>query len=66
MAGVAQVVRDKADIRFVHTWVPDECRRLMNENLTKNLADQDEYPAATEIHNRCIVSCHTLDTQPES
>jgi hypothetical protein len=41
---------------FVHTWVPDECRKLMNENLSKNLADQDEYPAATEIHNRCVVS----------
>lgn len=33
-----------------------ECTRLMTENLTKNLVDQDEYPACTEIHNRCIVS----------
>ncbi|BEJ15224.1 hypothetical protein CspHIS471_0409910 [Cutaneotrichosporon sp. HIS471] len=39
---------------FVHTWVPDECMRLMHENLSKNLSDQDEYPASTEIHDRCI------------
>ena len=40
---------------FVHTWVPDECQDLMTENLNKNLVDQDEYPAATEIHDRCVV-----------
>ncbi|CAD6578499.1 MAG: hypothetical protein TREMPRED_002207 [Tremellales sp. Tagirdzhanova-0007] len=39
---------------FVHTWVPDECERLMMENLNKNLVDQDEYPAAQQIHERCI------------
>lgn len=33
-----------------------ECMRLMMENITKNIVDQDEYPACTEIHNRCIVS----------
>ncbi|CAK9780193.1 glutamate decarboxylase [Cutaneotrichosporon oleaginosum] len=49
---------------FVHTWVPDECRKLMNENLSKNLADQDEYPAATEIHNRCIAMIAGLWNAP--
>ncbi|KAL7424488.1 glutamate decarboxylase gad1 [Cryptotrichosporon argae] len=39
---------------FVHTWVPDECNQLMVENLNKNLVDQDEYPAAQQIHERCI------------
>jgi len=39
---------------FVHTWVPDECEKLMHENLNKNLVDQDEYPAAQQIHERCI------------
>ncbi|WRT63420.1 glutamate decarboxylase [Kwoniella shivajii] len=39
---------------FVNTWVPDECNRLMYENLNKNLVDQDEYPAAQAIHERCI------------
>lgn len=28
----------------------------MMENLNKNLVDQDEYPAAQDIHDRCIVS----------
>ncbi|WVO13539.1 glutamate decarboxylase [Cryptococcus depauperatus] len=32
---------------FVHTWVPEECDRL-------NLVDQDEYPAAQSIHERCV------------
>ncbi|WVQ93968.1 glutamate decarboxylase [Kwoniella sp. CBS 9459] len=39
---------------FVNTWVPDECERLMHENLNKNLVDQDEYPAAQAIHERCV------------
>ncbi|KIR57851.1 glutamate decarboxylase [Cryptococcus bacillisporus CA1873] len=39
---------------FVHTWVPDECNRLIQENINKNLVDQDEYPAAQQIHERCI------------
>ncbi|KAK8844593.1 glutamate decarboxylase [Kwoniella newhampshirensis] len=39
---------------FVHTWVPDECSTLMHENINKNLVDQDEYPAAQSIHERCI------------
>jgi len=43
-------------VRFVHTWVPDECQKLMVENLNKNLVDQDEYPAAQAIHERCVVS----------
>lgn len=28
----------------------------MMENLNKNLVDQDEYPAAQDIHERCVVS----------
>ncbi|WVQ85190.1 glutamate decarboxylase [Cryptococcus sp. DSM 104549] len=39
---------------FVHTWVPDECEKLINENINKNLVDQDEYPAAQSIHERCV------------
>jgi hypothetical protein len=42
--------------RFVHTWIPTECEKLMVENLNKNLVDQDEYPAAQNIHERCVVS----------
>ena len=29
---------------FVHTWMPDEANKLMMENISKNLIDQDEYP----------------------
>ncbi|KIY49774.1 glutamate decarboxylase [Fistulina hepatica ATCC 64428] len=39
---------------FVHTWMPDEANKLYIENMNKNLADQDEYPAAQIIHNRCV------------
>ncbi|KAJ7138454.1 glutamate decarboxylase [Mycena crocata] len=39
---------------FVHTWMPAEAEKLIMENLNKNQVDQDEYPAATIIHNRCI------------
>lgn len=29
---------------FVHTWMPKEADALMQENMSKNLIDQDEYP----------------------
>jgi glutamate decarboxylase len=39
---------------FVHTWMPEEAQRLFMENIGKNFADQDEYPATMAIHTRCI------------
>ena len=33
---------------FVHTWMPQEADKLMMENLSKNLIDQDEYPMTRE------------------
>lgn len=39
---------------FVHTWMPEEGKQLMIENMTKNFADQDEYPATMGIHTRCV------------
>ncbi|KAL0575222.1 glutamate decarboxylase gad1 [Marasmius crinis-equi] len=39
---------------FVHTWMPEEATKLILENINKNQVDLDEYPAATNIHNRCI------------
>jgi len=39
---------------FVHTWMPEEGEKLMVENMYKNLADQDEYPATVEMQTRCI------------
>jgi glutamate decarboxylase len=28
---------------FVHTWMPEQADKLMQENMSKNLIDQDEY-----------------------
>lgn len=39
---------------FVNTYVPPESEKLLLENITKNLADNDEYPSLMEIHQRCI------------
>ncbi|KAI0262895.1 glutamate decarboxylase [Gloeopeniophorella convolvens] len=39
---------------FVHTWMPPAADKLMLENISKNLIDQDEYPMTQDIHTRCI------------
>ncbi|KAJ7134982.1 glutamate decarboxylase [Mycena crocata] len=39
---------------FVHTYMPAQADKLMAENMSKNLIDQDEYPATQIIHNRCV------------
>lgn len=39
---------------FVHTQMNPQADKLMQENMSKNLIDQDEYPATTMIHARCI------------
>ncbi|PKS09471.1 hypothetical protein jhhlp_004087 [Lomentospora prolificans] len=39
---------------FVGTWMEPNATALMNENMNKNLADADEYPALMRIHERCI------------
>ena len=39
---------------FVTTWMEPEAELLMAENLNVNSIDQDEYPATTEISNRCV------------
>ncbi|KAK9236824.1 pyridoxal phosphate-dependent transferase [Lipomyces kononenkoae] len=58
-----QIIHDDLDLdgtpnlnlaSFVSTFVEDECMRLITENVTKNLADSDEYPALMDIHSRCI------------
>jgi glutamate decarboxylase len=39
--------------------------QLMTENLAKNLADSDEYPALMQIHERCIsILAHLWGVQP--
>ena len=40
-------------------------RQLVIDNLAKNLADSDEYPAMMQIHDRCIsIIAHLWGVQP--
>ncbi|KAF8270355.1 glutamate decarboxylase [Lactarius quietus] len=39
---------------FVQTWMSPTADKLMLENISKNLIDQDEYPMTQDIHTRCI------------
>ncbi|KAH8662094.1 pyridoxal phosphate-dependent transferase [Xylariales sp. PMI_506] len=60
---VYQLLRDELDLdgkpnlnlaSFVSTYMEPNATQLLNENLSKNLADNDEYPAMMAIHERCI------------
>ncbi|KAI8632828.1 glutamate decarboxylase [Xylariaceae sp. FL1651] len=60
---VYQLVRDELDLdgrpnlnlaSFVSTYMEPNANQLMTENLNKNLADHDEYPAMVAIHERCV------------
>ncbi|KAK5635783.1 hypothetical protein RRF57_011495 [Xylaria bambusicola] len=60
---VYQLIRDELDLdgkpnlnlaSFVGTYLEPNATQLMVENLSKNLADHDEYPAMMAIHERCI------------
>jgi len=60
---VHQMLKDELDLdgrpnlnlaSFVGTYMEREGEALMIENLSKNLADADEYPAMMAIHARCI------------
>lgn len=39
---------------FVNTFTTETAKRLVYENINKNLADNDEYPQLIEITQRCI------------
>ncbi|KAI5963660.1 GAD1 [Candida pseudojiufengensis] len=51
---------------FVNTYVDDIQTRLAAENLTKNLADNDEYPSLIDIQNRCITMLSNLWHAPHT
>ena len=51
---------------FVHTWMPPEADKLMMENISKNLIDQDEYPMTQILHTRCISILADLWHAPSS
>ncbi|KAF9525236.1 pyridoxal phosphate-dependent transferase [Crepidotus variabilis] len=50
---------------FVHTWMPEYADKLIMENINKNIVDQDEYPAAQIIHNRCVSMIADLWNAPK-
>lgn len=39
---------------FITTWMEPECDKLMQESIDKNYVNMDEYPATTELQNRCV------------
>lgn len=39
---------------FVGTYLEPHANQLLIENIAKNLADSDEYPAMIQIHDRCV------------
>ena len=58
-----QLIRDELELdgkpnlnlaSFVGTYLESTASSLMTENLNKNLADNDEYPAMLSIHERCV------------
>jgi len=60
---IHQLIKDELDLdglpnlnlaSFVGTYMEDQGRSLMLENISKNLADADEYPMLMDIHARCI------------
>lgn len=50
---------------FVNTHISDTAEKLINENLVKNLADNDEYPIMQEFHQRCISILANLWNAPK-
>lgn len=60
---VHQMIKDELDLdgrpnlnlaSFVGTFMEKEAESLIIENISKNIADVDEYPALLDIHARCI------------
>lgn len=60
---VYEMLKDELDLdgrpnlnlaSFVDTYLENNAQQLMIENMGKNLADNDEYPAMLAISNRCV------------
>ena len=58
-----QIVHDEAMLdgnsrlnlaTFVTTWMDDYARKVMTENMDKNMIDKTEYPQTAEIERRCV------------
>lgn len=51
---------------FCTTWIEPKVHKLMNESITKNLVDKDEYPQSAAIELRCIHILADLWHSPEA
>lgn len=50
---------------FVTTWMDDYARKVMTENMDKNMIDKTEYPQTAEIERRCVNILAKLWNSPE-
>ncbi|KAG0636324.1 pyridoxal phosphate-dependent transferase [Tuber brumale] len=71
---VHQLIKDELDLdgrpnlnlaSFVNTYMETHADQLIMENIAKNLADADEYPALMAIHARCISMVSNLWNVPK-
>ena len=69
-----QIVHDEAMLdgnsrlnlaTFVTTWMDDYARRVVTENMDKNMIDKTEYPQTAEIERRCVNMLAKLWNSPE-
>lgn len=69
-----QIVHDEAMLdgnsrlnlaTFVSTWMDDNARKIMIENMDKNMIDKTEYPQTAEIERRCVNILAKLWNSPE-
>lgn len=70
-----QIVHDEAMLdgnsrlnlaTFVSTWMDDYARKIMTENMDKNMIDKTEYPQTAEIERRCVNILAKLWNSPEA
>lgn len=70
-----QIVHDEAMLdgnsrlnmaTFVTTWMDDYARKIMVENMDKNMIDKTEYPQTAEIERRCVNIIARLWNSPEA
>jgi len=70
----AQVIQDELMLNhnprlnlasFCTTWMEPEAHEIIMSSLNINQVDMDEYPASTEIHNRCVNMMADLYNAPE-
>jgi glutamate decarboxylase len=50
---------------FCQTWLEPEVHKLLDECISKNIIDKDEYPQTAEIENRCVSMIADLWHSPD-